>query len=284
MNKTDKGRDAASEKSVTADRHAYILDGERLDDLQRNGLYIIQNPKRFCFGMDAVLLSGFASEHASIADGNILDLCTGNGIIPLLLSAKTKASHIVGMEIQPEIADMADRSVRMNALSDKIEILTCDIKEVATYADAASFDMVTVNPPYFKAGHGITNQTESSRKARDTKESPGISGFNSKTISRHEVACTLEDVLRTAAFALREGGYFYIVHKPQRLSDVICCMREAGIEPKTLKTVHPRIDAEPSMILIEGRKGAGAETRIEPPLIIYGDDGKYTEEMYAIYG
>ncbi len=254
------------EKIKTADKEAYIQNGERLDDLQRNGLYIIQDPDKFCFGMDAVLLSGFAADHASIAEGNVLDLCTGNGIIPLLLSAKTKASYIIGMEIQPEIADMADRSVRMNGLSDKIEILTCDIKEAAKYADAASFDMVTANPPYFKVGHGVINPEDT------------------RTISRHEVACTLEDVLKAAAFALREGGYFYIVHKPQRLSDVICCMREAGIEPKTLKTVHPRIDAEPSIILIEGRKGAGAETRIESPLIIYGSDGKYTEEMYTIYG
>ncbi len=254
------------EKSKTTDKEAYIQNGERLDDLQRNGLYIIQDPDRFCFGMDAVLLSGFAADHASIARCNILDLCTGNGIIPLLMSAKTKALHITGMEIQPEMADMADRSVRLNELTDKIEILNCDIKEAAKYVDAASFDMVTVNPPYFKAGHGVINPTDS------------------KTISRHEVACTLEDVLKAAAFALQEGGYFYMVHKPQRLSDVICCMRETGIEPKTLKTVHPRIDAEPSMILIEGRKGAGAEIRIESPLIIYGIDGKYTEEMYTIYG
>lgn len=254
------------EESRLSDRKAYIKSGERLDDLQRNGLYIIQDPDRFCFGMDAVLLSGFAANHASAAEGNILDLCTGNGIIPLLLSAKTKASHIIGMEIQPEIADMADRSVRMNGLSGKIDILMCDIKEAAKYIKAASFDIVTVNPPYFKTGHGVKNPTDS------------------KTISRHEVACTLEDVLKAAAFALKEGGYFYIVHKPQRLTDVICCMREAVIEPKTLKTVHPRINTEPSMILIEGRKGAGAETRIEPPLIIYGRDGKYTEEMYTIYG
>ena len=168
------------EESRLSDREAYTKSGERLDDLQRNGLYIIQDPDRFCFGMDAVLLSGFAANHASAAEGNILDLCTGNGIIPLLLSAKTKASHIIGMEIQPEIADMADRSVRMNGLSDKIDILMCDIKEAAKYIKAASFDIVTVNPPYFKTGHGVINPTDS------------------KTISRHEVACTLEDVLKAA--------------------------------------------------------------------------------------
>ena len=244
----------------------FLHDGERLDDLQRNGLFIIQNPKKFCFGMDAVLLSGFAGIHIPTACDKILDLCTGNGIIPLLLSAKTQARHIMGLEIQTEIADMASRSVSMNGLDDKIEIINCDIKEAANHINAASFDVVTVNPPYFKAGHGITNPEDS------------------KTISRHEVACTLKDVLVAAVMALREGGFFYIVHKPQRTADVIFEMRKAGIEPKTLKLVHPYINSGSSMILLEGRKGAGAEMRVEPPLIIYGEDGKYTREMYTIYG
>ena len=244
----------------------YLHEGERLDDLQRNGLYIIQDPGRFCFGMDAVLLSGFAGEHSSGGCDSILDLCTGSGIIALLLSAKTKARHITGMEIQPEVADMASRSVKLNGLEDRIDILKCDIKETADHIHAASFDIVTVNPPYFKAGHGITNPDDT------------------KTISRHEVACTLEDVLAASAYALREGGYFYIVHKPQRLADVICGMRGSGIEPKTLKLVYPYVSSEPSMFLMEGRRGGGAQMRIEPPLIIYGEDGKYTEEMYTIYG
>ena len=244
----------------------YLRTGERIDDLQRNGLYIIQHPERFCFGMDAVLLSGFAAEHASVSGGRILDLCTGSGIIAILMSAKTKADHITGMEIQKDVADMAERSIRLNSLEDRINIINCDIKEAADHIDAASFDMVTVNPPYFKAGHGITNPEDS------------------KTISRHEVACTLNDVLAVSASALKNGGYFYMVHKPQRTADVIYEMRRAGIEPKTLKLVHPYISSEASMILIEGRKGAGAEMRIEPPLIIYGEDGKYTGEMYTIYG
>lgn len=251
---------------MNKDVPGFIKEGERLDDLQRNNLYIIQDPERFCFGMDAVLLSGFAAAHTVSSCRQILDLCTGNGIIPLLLSAKTKADHITGLEIQPEMADMALRSVSMNSLNDKITIINCDIKEASAHVRMASFDMVTVNPPYFKAGHGITN--------------PG----DSKTISRHEVACTLNDVLAVSAAALKNGGYFYMVHKPQRLADVIHEMRNAGIEPKTLKQVHPYISSEASMLLIEGRKGAGAEMRIEPPLIIYGKDGKYTGEMYTIYG
>ena len=243
-----------------------LLPDERLDDLQRNGLYIIQHPGKFCFGMDAVLLSGYAAGHADVPGGRALDLCTGSGIIPLLISAKTGFSYIMGMEIQEDIANMAMRSVEMNSLNDKIEIIRCDIKEAAKYTDAASFDMVTVNPPYFKAGHGIANPSDT------------------KTVSRHEVACTLQDVLLVSSMALRDGGYFFMVHKPQRLADIIFEMRNAGIEPKALKVVQAHIDSEPSMILIEGRKGAGAEIKIEPPLIIYDENGKYSEEMYTIYG
>lgn len=244
----------------------FLRQGERLDDLERNGLFIIQHPDKFCFGMDSVLLSGFTAEHFPVSGNRALDLCTGNGIIALLLAAKTNVKHITGMEIQSDAADMAVRSVTMNSLTDRIEILNCDIKEAADYIKAASFDLVTVNPPYYKAGCGITNPRDS------------------KTISRHETACTLRDVIVAAAFALRDGGYFYMVHKPQRLSDIIFEMRNNGVEPKVLKMVQPRYTAAPSMILIEGRKGAGVELKIEAPLIIYGEDGKYTEDMYTIYG
>jgi len=247
-------------------KDSYLRAGERLDDLQRNGLFIIQDPKGFCFGMDAVLLSGFAAERMGSGRDRLLDLCTGNGIIPLLLSAKTDVSHIVGMEIQHEVAERAERSVEMNALGARIDILTCDIKMAADAVSAASFDAVTVNPPYFKKGHGIINPKDA------------------KTIARHEISCTLEDILETAAYALKEGGSFYMVHKPQRLTDIICGMRRVRLEPKVLKPVYPRISSEPSMILIEGRKGGNAEIRMEKPLIIYGEDGKYTEEMYTIYG
>ncbi|MCR5746739.1 MAG: methyltransferase [Lachnospiraceae bacterium] len=196
----------------------------------------------------------------------MLDLCTGNGIIPLLLSAKTDAKYIVGMEIQPDVAEMAKRSVKMNALDNKIEILTSDIKKAAEEISVASFDVVTVNPPYFKKGHGITNPNDT------------------KTIARHEISCTLKDILEAASFALRPGGSLYMVHKPQRLTDVIYEMRSLRIEPKVLKLVYPYVSSEPSMFLIEGKKDGNPEIRIEKPLIIYGEDGNYTEEMYTIYG
>ncbi len=247
-------------------KDSFLKAGERLDDLQRNGLFIIQDPKGFCFGMDAVLLSGFAAERMGSGKDRLLDLCTGNGIIAILLSAKTDVSHIVGMEIQPDVAGMAERSVKMNALESRIDILTCDVKKAAEAVSAASFDTVTVNPPYFKKGHGLIN--------------PG----DAKTIARHEISCTLEDILAAAAYALKDGGSFYMVHKPQRLTDILCLMRKVKLEPKVLKPVYPRISSEPSMILIEGRKGGNAELRMEKPLIIYGEDGKYTGEMYTIYG
>ena len=257
---------ARSDDELTLFEEDFLLPGERLDDLQRNGLYVIQDESKFCFGMDAVLLSGFAAEHMPKACKAALDLCTGGGIIPLLLSAKTDVCHITGIELQAGMADMAQRSVRMNSLEEKIRIITGDIKQAAEHIDAASFDVVTVNPPYFKKGSGIQNPDDS------------------KTIARHEVACTLSDVLHASALALHDGGYFYMVHKPQRLTDILCLMRKTQIEPKVLKPVQPRQDKEPSMILIEGRKGGGAELKIESPLVIYGADGRYTGEMYTIYG
>lgn len=244
----------------------YVLEGERLDDLQRNGLHIIQDPADFCFGMDAVLLCGFVSEHQNVRNGKLLDLCTGNGIIPLLLSAKTDADSIVGIELRHKAADMATRSVKLNKLEDRIKIVEGDIKQAADLITAASFDIVTVNPPYFKSGHGIVNPDDS------------------KTIARHEVACSLEDVLREAKKALKENGLFYMVHKPQRLVDIFSLMREEGIEPKTLKVVYPDRTSPPNMVLIEGRKGSGAELKIEEPLFIYKEDRTYSLEINTIYG
>ena len=243
-----------------------LKEGERLDDLQRMGLHIIQAPGEFCFGMDAVLLTGFAAEHVSGSGFRLMDLCTGSGIIPILLSAKTEAARLSGMEIQPRVADMAKRSVSLNSLDEKIEIINDDIKKAAEYFNAASFDVVTVNPPYFKKGHGLVNPEDS------------------KSICRHEISCTLKDVLECASYLLREGGAFYMVHRPHRMAEIIEEMRRAGIEPKTLKCVHARADADATMILLEGRKGGGAEMCVERPLIIYGEDGEYTEEMGRIYG
>ncbi len=240
-----------------------LKDSERLDDLQRNGLKIIQDPERFCFGMDAVLLSGFAN--AKEGD-RVLDLGTGTGIIPILMSAKTKARELIGLEIQEESADMARRSVRLNDLEDKVKIVQGDIKEAGQIFDAASFDVVTSNPPYMINSHGLQNP-----------DAP-------KAIARHEVCCSLEDVVAAAAKCLKSGGKFYMVHRPFRLAEIMVVMHEYKLEPKRMQLVYPFVDKEPSMVLIEGARGGKSRITVEKPLIIYEAPGKYTPEIYDIYG
>lgn len=240
-----------------------LMENERLDDLQRNGLKIIQKTDGFCFGMDAVLLSGFAT----VKPGEkVLDMGTGTGIIPLLLSAKTKGEHFTGLEIQDVIADMAARSVNLNHLEEKIEIVNGDIKEASRIFGAASFDVVTTNPPYMNDAHGLKNPTEV------------------KAISRHEVLCTLEDVVREGAKVLKSGGRMYMVHRPHRLIEIITAMKQYKLEPKRMKMVHPFLDKEANMVLIEAVKGGGSWLKIEAPIVVYKETGVYTDEIWEIYG
>ena len=241
----------------------YLLPGERLDELHRNGYYIIQNPSKFCFGMDAVLLSGFA--YAKKGE-KVLDLGTGTGIIPILMEAKTEGMHFTGLEIQPESADMAARSIAYNHLEDKIDIVTGDIKEASRIFGAASFDVVTTNPPYMNDAHGLKN--------------PDLP----KAIARHEVLCTLEDVVREGSRVLRPGGRFYMVHRPFRPVEIFEVMTRYKLEPKRMKLVYPFVDREPNMVLIEGIKGGRSMIKIEKPLIVYEKPGVYTPEIYDIYG
>lgn len=240
-----------------------LKENERIDDLQRNHYRIIQDPGRFCFGMDAVLLSGFAK--AKQGD-RVLDLGTGTGIIPILMEAKTSAKNLVGLEIQSDSADMARRSVRLNGLEKKIEIITGDIKEAESLFGAASFDVVTSNPPYMTEHHGITNP-----------EAP-------KAIARHELLCSLEDVISQSSRLLKPGGNFFMVHMPFRLVDIFVLLREYKLEPKRMKLVYPFADKEPNMVLIEANRGGRARMRVEKPLIVYKEPGVYTEEIYDIYG
>lgn len=240
-----------------------LKDGERLDDLNRNGYHIIQDKSRFCFGMDAVLLSGFAQVKRG---ETVLDLGTGTGIIPILLAAKTQGAHFTGLEIQPDSADMAARSVAYNHLEDKIGIVTGDIKDASQLFGASSFDVVTTNPPYMIGQHGLQNPDAA------------------KAIARHEVLCTLEDVVRESAKVLRPGGRFFMVHRPFRLSEIFGCMTQYGIEPKRMRLVYPFVDKEPNMVLIEGMRGAKKRMTVEKPLIVYKEQGKYTDEIYEIYG
>lgn len=240
-----------------------LKENERIDDLQRNHYKIIQDTERFCFGMDAVLLSGFAKAKES---DRVLDLGTGTGIIPILMEAKTNAAHFVGLEIQEDSADMARRSVRLNHLEEKIEIITGDIREAVSLFGAASFDVVTSNPPYMTENHGLTNP------------------MAPKAIARHELLCTLEDVISRAAKLLRPGGNFYLVHRPFRLVDIMVLLREHRLEPKKMKMVYPFIDKEPNMVLIQASRGGKPRMSVEKPLIVYKEPGVYTQEIYDIYG
>ncbi len=242
---------------------AFLKGNERLDDLQRNGYRIIQNPDKFCFGMDAVLLSGFARVKRG---GNVLDLGTGTGIIPILLEAKTQAAHLTGLEIQEESADMARRSVRLNHLEDKIDIVTGDIKEAELIFKAASFDVVTSNPPYMIGRHGLANPDEP------------------KAIARHEILCTLDDVVRNAAKLLKTGGSFFMVHRPFRLAEIMNVMTYYKLEPKRMRLVYPYVDKEPNMVLIEGCRGGRPRMTVEKPLIICKAPNVYTDEICEDYG
>lgn len=240
-----------------------LKEGERIDDLQRNGYQIIQRTDGFCFGMDAVLLSGFAAVRKG---ERALDLGTGTGIIPILLEAKTDGEHFSALEIQHEVADMAMRSVALNGLEERIRIVEGDIKEASRIFGAASFDVVTSNPPYMNDAHGLKN--------------PDLP----KAISRHEVLCALEDVAREAAKVLRDGGRFYMVHRPHRLVEIINTLSAHRLEVKRMKLVHPFVDREANMVLLEAVKGGGAFLKMEAPVIVFKEPGVYADEIRDVYG
>lgn len=236
--------------------------GERLDDLQRDGLKIIQNPEKFCFGMDAVLLSSFVSFPKN---KTVLDLCTGTAVIPLLLSSKTQAAHIDALEIQKDSVDMARRSVTWNHLEDRITIYEGDVREASVLLGRGKYDAVTVNPPYMNDNHGLKN--------------PDLP----KAIARHEILCTLEDVLRESQALLVPGGHFFMVHRPFRLPEILTAMIRYHLEPKRLRLVYPYLNKEPNMVLIEGVRNGNPMLKVEAPLIVYEADGKYTQEVRDLY-
>lgn len=240
-----------------------VKNSERIDDLQCNGFKIIQNPEKFCFGMDAVLLGNFARIESN---SKVLDMCTGNGIIPILLAAKTNASHIYGIEIQSEMVEMALRSIKLNNVENRVEIIEGDVKTINDYFPKASMDAITCNPPYMIERHGIKNESDS------------------RTIARHEILCNLEDIISSAAKTLKPGGNFYMIHRPFRLTEIIVMLTKYKLEPKRMRLVYPYIDREPNMVLIEAKRGAKSRLTIEPPLIVYNNPGEYTEEIYRIYG
>ena len=240
-----------------------LNDNERIDDLQLNGLKIIQNKNGFCFGIDAVLLSDFSK---NIKEGSmVVDLCTGNGVIPLLLCGKTKANVIYGIEIQEEVAKLAQRNVEYNKLEDKIKIINKDVNYIKDVIKSGTIDYVTVNPPYKKKGSGIINDSDT------------------KTIARHEISCTLEDIVRESSRILKSGGTCFMIHRTERLVDIIYCMRQYKLEPKRIRFVHPCYGEVPNLVLIESVRSGNSFLKIDSPLYVYNNDGSYTKEIKDIY-
>ena len=239
-----------------------LKENERIDELHRNGYVIIQDTKRFCFGMDAVLLSSFANAQKG---DKVFDIGTGTGIIPILMEAKTKASEFFAIDIQEESVDMAKRSISLNKLEHKIKVYHLDIKNVFDKFEKNTFNVVTSNPPYMNMGGGILND------------------FSPKAIARHEILCNLDDILKGASGLLKPKGKFFMVHRPNRLADIIEGLRKYKLEPKTIRFVQPYENKEPNMVLIEAVKNGGAMLKVLPTLIVYNENREYTKEIYDIY-
>ena len=239
-----------------------VKDHERVDELQRNGYKIIQDPEKFCFGIDAVLLSAYAKVRTG---EKVLDLGTGTGIIPILMEAKTQAAHLTGLEIQESMVDLATRSVKLNQLEDKIQIVQGDIGDASNIFGASSFDVVTCNPPYMIEHHGLKNPSDA------------------KSIARHELLCSWKDIVRETAKILKVRGRFYIVHRPFRLVELLKDLSDAGLEPKSMRLVYPYVDKEPNMVLIEAIKGGKSRIKVGKPLIVYEKPQVYTQEVLDMY-
>lgn len=237
---------------------------ERIDDLEYKGLKIIQNEEGFCFGMDSILLSHFASEIKQGSKG--IDLGTGTGIIGIMLCAKIPNLQMVGVEIQEEVYDMAKRSIRLNHFEEKFTLIHANIKELEGKLEEASFDAVVTNPPYKKNDTGIQNENSIKRMAR------------------HEISASLEDFIKVSEKLLKERKDLYMVHRPDRLVDILELLRKYKLEPKRIQFVHPKPGKTPNLVLIKATKYAKPFLRIEKPLYVYEENGNYTKEILKIYG
>lgn len=241
-----------------------LKENERIDDLEYKGLKIIQNKKGFCFGIDSVLLSDFAKEIKK--DSRVLDLGTGTGIISILLCGKTNLKEIIGVEIQEEVFEMAKRSSELNNLENKFKVINEDIKNLSKNFPANSFDAIVTNPPYKKENTGLTSEDKTN------------------LISRHEVMCNIEDIAKQASFLLKSNSSIYMVHRPDRLADILETLRKYKLEPKNIRLIYPKINKEPNLVLIKATKCGKPFLKMEKPLIVYNDDGTYTDEILKIYG
>ena len=240
-----------------------LKENERIDDLEFKGLKIIQNEKGFCFGIDSVLLSDFVKNIKK--DSLVMDLGTGTGIIPILLCGKTKLSKVIGVELQEEVAEMAKRSSKLNNLEDKFQILNEDILNLNKLYENQTFDVIVTNPPYKKKDTGVVNEDKR------------------KIISRSETTAFLEDFIKISRDLLKDKGEFYMVHRPERLVDILYLLRKYKIEPKELRFVYSNINRPPKMVLVKGIKNAKEFLKVDKNLYIYDDNGNYTEEILKIY-
>lgn len=242
---------------------ALINPNERIDDLQCNGYRLIQNTACFCFGMDAVLLSSFAM---ATDKERVLDLCTGNGVVPILMKGKNKGAEFAGLEIQDVSYELAERNVKLNGLEQSMTMYKGDVKEADRICGSSMYNVVTCNPPYMNENHGITNPD------------------SAKAVARHELLCNLDDVVRAASRCLKVKGRFYMVHRPHRLADIFEALRSYKLEPKRMRLVQPYADKGANMVLIEAVKGGRSQLTVEPVLTVYKKDGSYTDELLKEYG
>jgi tRNA1Val (adenine37-N6)-methyltransferase len=240
-----------------------LREEERIDDLGIRNYKIIQDSNGFCFGMDAVLLANYVKAKRG---AKVVDLGTGTGIIPLIINGKNDVEKIYGIEIQAEVSEMAKRSVELNGLSEKIEIVNMDLKEAPEKLGVNIYDVVTSNPPYMAVGEGLINESDK------------------KKISRHEIKCNIDDICRVASRLLKHHGKFFLVHRPSRLVDILISLRAHKLEPKKMRFIHPKVSEKPNLVLIEAVKSSNPELLMEKPLYVYEDDGRYTEEIHEIYG
>ena len=241
----------------------YVNNDENIDDLQLKGLYLIQKRDGFKFGIDAVLLSDFAQVKKR---HRVMDLCTGTGIVPFLVYGKYEPQSVFGLEIQRDMVEMAERSVKLNSLEGRVQFINGDLKDIDSLKRLDRFDVVTVNPPYKLNNSGILNP------------------LDKLAIARHEVLCNLEDVIAASRVLLKDNGRMFIVHRPERLADIFTLMRKYKIEPKRVKMVHPKMGKAPNIVLVEGQRDGGAYLKWEAPLYVYDENGRYTKEIDEIYG
>ncbi len=241
-----------------------LKENERIDDLEYKGLRIIQNREWFCFGIDSILLTNFAKD--SKRGSKILDLGTGTGIISILISKKVENAKVTAIEIQDEVAEMAQRSVKLNNLEENIQIINEDIKNISEKIGQAKFDVVITNPPYKKKETGIVNEN------------------NVKMVSRHEITANLEDFIKVASEQLKERGTFYMINRPERIIDIFEYLRKYKLEPKEIQFIYPSKEKSPNGILVKAVKNGGDFLKVREPLIIYNEDSTYTNEVLKIYG